>query len=45
MYLKDGPKRLITDINNAKKQGFVLGIKLVRGAYLHLFTIFTILTK
>jgi len=35
MYLKDGPERLITDINNSKKQGFMLGIKLVRGAYLH----------
>lgn len=35
MYLKDGPKRLLTDINTAKKDGYILGIKLVRGAYMH----------
>jgi len=35
MYLRDGPKRLQVDVDNAKKEGYVLGVKLVRGAYMH----------
>eukprot|EP00026_Physarum_polycephalum_P004538 Phypoly_transcript_04559.p1 GENE.Phypoly_transcript_04559~~Phypoly_transcript_04559.p1 ORF type:complete len:538 (+),score=62.19 Phypoly_transcript_04559:308-1921(+) len=35
MYLKDGPARLQTDVSNAQQQGYLLGIKIVRGAYMH----------
>lgn len=34
MYLRDGPERLQADIAAAKKGGYFLGVKIVRGAYL-----------
>ncbi|KAF0852444.1 mitochondrial proline oxidase (proline dehydrogenase) [Andalucia godoyi] len=33
MYLKSGPSQLVNDLQSAKGHGFVLGAKLVRGAY------------
>jgi len=33
-YLKEGKKKLISHIETAEKEGYCLGIKLVRGAYL-----------
>ncbi|KAI4149516.1 MAG: hypothetical protein LQ340_004596 [Diploschistes diacapsis] len=33
-YLKSASSRLIRDLRRARKEGFVLGVKLVRGAYL-----------
>ncbi|KXZ55361.1 hypothetical protein GPECTOR_3g490 [Gonium pectorale] len=35
-YLRDAPQRLADDLARAERQGYVLGAKLVRGAYLHL---------
>lgn len=35
MYLKGSTSRLLEDISNARKQGYHLGVKLVRGAYLY----------
>jgi len=35
MYLRDSATRLLEDISQAKKDGYHLGVKLVRGAYMH----------
>ena len=35
-YLKQTRKNLVDDLERAKRQGYVLGVKLVRGAYVKL---------
>jgi proline dehydrogenase len=35
MYLRGAPRRLAVDINTAKKEGYYMGVKLVRGAYMY----------
>ena len=35
LYLKDSHSRLIKDLENARKQNYKIGIKLVRGAYMN----------
>jgi len=35
MYLKDAYNRLVMDVERAKRNGYTLGVKLVRGAYMN----------
>ncbi|KAF2136046.1 uncharacterized protein K452DRAFT_259655 [Aplosporella prunicola CBS 121167] len=35
MYLKSTPSKLLQDLEISRKQGYIAGVKLVRGAYMH----------